>query len=276
MRSVARGGSPSGPAGMICGSSPGDCSGCIAMACEPLSRPAQARSRSRTRQVATDREAHCSTHPGDLPVGREGKNPVNPAHEKYSAFPKSRSAVWSKSFRSDQGAYASSRTWSGTRWTRDVPDDVRHVRGRRNRVVLARPCKRQVLAKPKGIARATVTTRGSPGRSRISRKPLRREGRLSPPVPVVFALSRNSLARGPRVQRPPGSPCSLRFCGGDNDDARLGRNAPRERGIMPAPRAESAGTNAPAPFPFSDSNSPRTQSRLCDATWGADRVGGWP
>src|ERR1700757_2257997 len=47
----------------------------------------------------------------------------------------------------------------------------------------------------------------------IRGKPLRREGQLSPPVPVVFALSRNFLARGPRVQRPPGLPCALRFSG---------------------------------------------------------------
>jgi hypothetical protein len=45
-----------------------------------------------------------------------------------------------------QGAYASSRTWSGMRWTRAVPGDVRYGRGRRSRVVLARPCRRQVLA----------------------------------------------------------------------------------------------------------------------------------
>jgi hypothetical protein len=40
---------------------------------------------------------------------------------------------------------------------------------------------------------------GSPGRARISRKPLRREGRLSPPVPVVFALAQIFFAREPRV-----------------------------------------------------------------------------
>jgi len=40
---------------------------------------------------------------------------------------------------------------------------------------------------------------GSPRRARISRKPSCREGRLSPPVPVVFALSRNCSARRPRV-----------------------------------------------------------------------------
>src|ERR1700752_4979983 len=38
---------------------------------------------------------------------------------------------------------------------------------------------------------------------------LRREGRLLPPVPVVFALAQIFFAREPRVQRPPGLPCAL-------------------------------------------------------------------
>ena len=59
------------------------------------------------------------------------------------------------------------------------------------------------------LAKMTVANAGSPGRARISRKPLRREGRLSPPVPVVHALAQISFAREPRVQRPPGLPCAL-------------------------------------------------------------------
>ena len=51
----------------------------------------------------------------------------------------------------------------------------------------------------KGLALMTVANAGSPGRTRISRKPPRREGRLSPPVPVVFALAQLILAREPRV-----------------------------------------------------------------------------
>jgi len=64
--------------------------------------------------------------------------------------------------------------------------------------------------RPKGLALKQATMRkriaacdggkrqGSPRRSRISRKPLRREGRLSPPVPVVFARLRKFLcARAP-------------------------------------------------------------------------------
>ena len=66
------------------------------------------------------------------------------------------------------------------------------------------------------IAPITVAKAGSPGRARISRKPLRREGRLSPPVPVVHALAQIFFAREPRVQRPPGLPCALRLFEGGN------------------------------------------------------------
>src|SRR5215469_17056352 len=52
----------------------------------------------------------------------------------------------------------------------------------------------------KGCTRAPVANgmvhRGERG---VSRKPLRREGRLSPPVPVVFALAQIFFAREPRV-----------------------------------------------------------------------------
>ena len=52
------------------------------------------------------------------------------------------------SLRTDtRGVSRSSRTWSGMRRTRVVPTDERHGRGRRSRVVLARPCRRQVRAK---------------------------------------------------------------------------------------------------------------------------------
>jgi hypothetical protein len=53
---------------------------------------------------------------------------------------------------------------------------------------------------PKAHAgRRWQTSIGSPRRARISRKPLRREGRLIPPVPVVFALAQIPFAREPRV-----------------------------------------------------------------------------
>jgi hypothetical protein len=65
------------------------------------------------------------------------------------------------------------------------------------------------------ICEATVANAGSPRRARISRKPLRGEGRLSPPVPVVHALAQIFFAREPRVQRPPGLPSTLLLFEGD-------------------------------------------------------------
>jgi hypothetical protein len=47
------------------------------------------------------------------------------------------------------------------------------------------------------ITRATVAKAGSPGRARISRKPLRREGRCVSACTCGFALSRNFFARRP-------------------------------------------------------------------------------
>ena len=80
------------------------------------------------------------------------------------------------------------------------------------------------------LAKMTVANAGSPGRARISRKPLRREGRLSPPVPVVTRARANFFCAGPRVQRPPGLPCALCLWRVMHD-ARLGRISPRERGL---------------------------------------------
>ena len=51
----------------------------------------------------------------------------------------------------------------------------------------------------KGFVPMTVANAGSPRRAPISRNPPRREGRLSPPVPVVHALAQISFAREPRV-----------------------------------------------------------------------------
>jgi hypothetical protein len=70
---------------------------------------------------------------------------------------------------------------------------------------------------------------GSPRRARISRKPLRREGRLSPPVPVVFALAQFFFAREPRVQRPPGLPCALDDQEGDGRYKARAKDAARTR-----------------------------------------------
>ena len=73
---------------------------------------------------------------------------------------------------------------------------------------------------------------GSPRRARISRKPPRREGRLSPPVPVVHARSRNFLcACGPGCSGHPAFPAPSAFEGG-RDDAKLGRIPPRGCELM--------------------------------------------
>jgi len=96
-----------------------------------------------------------------------------------------------------------------------VPVDERHGRGRRNRVVLARPCTRQVGGNAHAMLPATVARAGSPRRVRISRKPLRREGRLSPPVPVVLALAQLFFAQGPGCSGHPAFPAPSDFREGD-------------------------------------------------------------
>ena len=59
----------------------------------------------------------------------------------------------------------------------------------------------------------TLVHRGEP---EVSRKPLRGEGRLSPPVPVVNARSAQLFLRGgPGCMRPPGLPCALCYSEGD-------------------------------------------------------------
>ena len=64
-----------------------------------------------------------------------------------------------------------------------VLSDVQHRCGRRNRVVLARPCRAKFARDSKGLALATVANAGSPRRSRISRKTIA-QGR-----PVVTACT---------------------------------------------------------------------------------------
>jgi hypothetical protein len=75
---------------------------------------------------------------------------------------------------------------------------------------------------------------GSPRRARISRKTIAREGRLSPPVPVVFALAHLLLRGSPGCMRPPGLPYALRLLERVTDDAKLGRKASRECGGVSA------------------------------------------
>jgi hypothetical protein len=131
-----------------------------------------------------------------------------------------------------RGAYASSRTWSGMRWTRRCLLTSGRGGGRRSCVVLSPRRWRHVGDDANASRRQRwQTSIGSPRRAPISRKPLRGEGRLSPPVPVVNALAQISFARGPRVQRPPGLPRTLVVSRAQND-ARLGCDAPRECDFM--------------------------------------------
>jgi hypothetical protein len=81
----------------------------------------------------------------------------------------------------------------------------------------------------KGACEATVANAGSPGRPRISRKPLRREGRCDPACTCgLRALAQSSRAGPPGCSGHPAFPAPSDQ-GRDNDDAKLGRNTPRER-----------------------------------------------
>jgi hypothetical protein len=123
---------------------------------------------------------------------------VQPSNQKYIYFAFSESMIYSRLFRSEEGAYASSRTWSGMRWTWDVPIDVRRIRGRRSRVVLARPCRRQVCAKLKASRGQRWQTLVHRGERVISRKPLRRECRVVSAEPVGQRASRATVQRADR------------------------------------------------------------------------------
>jgi hypothetical protein len=75
----------------------------------------------------------------DLPAGRRSQNPVKPSREQYSSFQNAKSTLWSPR----------SVPIRGVRVVTNVERnalDVRRIRGRRSRVVLARPCRRQVRA----------------------------------------------------------------------------------------------------------------------------------
>ncbi len=91
--------------------------------------------------------------------------------------------------------------------------------------------------------------RRSPGRARISRKPLRGESRAVSAVPVVFARALFALgmpvcsgARDLRAQSAPGFPCAL-SSEGDNELAKLRRN----RAVRVRP-AVSTSLRAKRPF----------------------------
>src|SRR5438067_550310 len=69
------------------------------------------------------------------------------------------------------------------------------------------------------------------GEHAISRKPLRREGRIASAEPVCSCAFLLCLLRTrPRVQRAPGFPCTLLFLQRVAIDAKLGRIAPRQCG----------------------------------------------
>jgi len=134
-----------------------------------------------------------------------------------------------------KGVSRSSRTWSGMRWTRRC---WRRAASTRTAKSCGPGAPMQALSPSEAVsfAKATVANAGSPRRARISRKPLRREGRLLPPVPVVIARSRKFLLRGgPGCSGHPAFPAPS-ILKRATDDAKLGRNAPRERERASCPR----------------------------------------
>ena len=105
-------------------------------------------------------------------------------------------------------------TWGGDAVDVKALTDERRLCGRRSRVVLARPCRRQVLAKLKSFAKMTVANAGSPGRVRISRKPSRGEGRCDHRLYLWFSRSRKFFLReGPGCSGHPAFPAPSVFQG---------------------------------------------------------------
>src|SRR5579883_961019 len=89
---------------------------------------------------------------------------------------------------------------------------------------------------------------GSPGRSRISRKPLRREGRLSPPVPVVNALFAQFFARAPRVHAATRSSLRPPIAGGSTTKQSSGETRREDvKACLSAVVPAKAGTHDPRP-----------------------------
>src|SRR6202521_305157 len=76
---------------------------------------------------------------------------------------------------------------------------------------------------------------GHRGERGVSRKPLRREGRIASAEPVCSCAFFCALLHArPRVQRAPGFPCALLFLSRVAIDAKLGRIAPRDREVAAA------------------------------------------
>ena len=116
-----------------------------------------------------------------------------------------------------------------------VATDERDSSGRRSRVVLTPRCWRQVREK-QNFSRMTVARKpGHRGERGVSRKPLRREGRIASAEPVCScAFFCTLLHARPRVQRAPGFPCALLLLSRAAIDAKLGRIAPRDREAVSA------------------------------------------
>jgi len=119
----------------------------------------------------------------------------------------------------------------------NVPIDERRGRGRRSRVVLApQGLALKVAMMPAHHADDGGKRNGSPGRARISCNPSRGEGRLSPPVPVVYArFAQIFCAEAPGACGHPAFPAPSVFREGDRN-AKLGRIASRESGVVPLHR----------------------------------------
>jgi hypothetical protein len=131
-----------------------------------------------------------------------------------------------------RGVSRSSRTWSGMRWTRRCWRRAASTRtakscgpGAPMQALSWRRCFR--------IAPITVANAGSPGRARISRKPLRGEGRSVSACTCGFRARASFFcagAPGAAATRPSLHPL---FSEGMND-AKLGRNSSRERELVVA------------------------------------------
>ena len=112
--------------------------------------------------------------------------------------------------------------------------DVRRIRGRRSRVVLARPCRRQVRAK---LQRPRADDGGNQlvhrGELGVSRKPLRREGRSDSACTCGLRAFRATFcARAHGCSAHPAFPAPSCFLERVTQDAKLGRMPSRGRGTM--------------------------------------------
>ena len=91
---------------------------------------------------------------------------VQPSHEKYFSFRFSEIVIYSPRSAPTRGAYASSRTWGGMRWT----GMCRETSGPFADGEVVWSWRAHAGAKlsqdSKGLARATVANAGSPGRAR--------------------------------------------------------------------------------------------------------------